>query len=510
MTTEIQTEQKDQTPNHSDKTAQFAHAQSQTAPATDNVKSDNPTSDTTSNDSSKPESDDLGFPDGFHHGTALSDDEKRKEAAKIKKAAKELGESLENTERAENGNRFNAKLENAKIIGAKYRDTLHDSVAAIYDPAYMYNSGDHKQRNVYREHLQNLCGGAEVTVTEGKTSPYHMIAKLVFGDERRYASYIVHVIRAALGQSVKPEDFRAWLTKEGGLKAITVKYDRNGKVKPPKIQPAKTEDSATTSKDTSNAHARLAREHLKSSSLVTLDQGSIGSALDDLKTDTELSAIVVRQADGTFVVKAVIEDEDALDAVYAGYYKTNAEQLEMTATTQKIAEVLTQSGAVSVGEIRKQLGDEIANKAANAAKQVEQYREHIKAIPPEFDSYLDLLKRADFAAGARSTEGYDSGYEKALEELAQRLEENPSLQAHLDRPFSTDISPDPESVPRPKGSKSMHAKGGFATYGKQDAIREVLEQAIEDLRVVGHRHTEGAAEQRMKSMQPLLDKARHI
>ncbi|MBC8733451.1 hypothetical protein [Paraburkholderia sp. UCT2] len=313
-----------------------------------------------------------------------------------------------------------------------------------------------------------------------------MIVKLTFTDvTKQFVSDKVHVLRVALAHKVKPDSFLTWLEAEKGERNVVVTYNRDGAAKPPKS--SNTGDSTTgtaTTQRASKSHVDLVRDQLKSSALITLAKGSVGKTLDDLKTDIELSAIIVRQADGTFVVKTVVEDSEAVDAVYAGYYRANAEQVESAAKQKKIEELLANPEDLAVADIRKQLGNDIGDKAAEAAIQAKAFRDDLKTTPPELKHYVSLLKAADFVAKAHSGKSSDSHYEKALEELEQVLGRDPSLGVYLDRPFSPDIDPNQEDAPRPINSKSHYAKAGGATITKQDMLRQTLRQELDDLRGV--------------------------
>lgn len=323
MTAElIENTQCNETENNGYKVVSYKPKLTSAESASECATSDNPTFDTTRDEAGEPEVEGFDLFPEFHHKAELSPNQKRKASSEIKKVAEYFSQSLDEENRVENGNRFNSQLVNAQNIGARYHDVLHDTVAAVYEPAHMYYNGDRKQCDVYRQHLQNLLGQPRDATQKSKGSPYHDMVKLVFGDDRRYASYIAHVIQVALGQAVDPKNFKSWLAREGGLKSITVKYDRNGKIKSQKT------NGAATSGDTINVQVHRAREHLKALNLVTFSKQDIGSALDDLKTGTELSAIVMRCADGSFVVKAIVDDDVALNAVYSGYYKANTEQFE--------------------------------------------------------------------------------------------------------------------------------------------------------------------------------------
>lgn len=145
--------------------------------------------------------------------------------------------------------------------------------------------------------------------------------------------------------------------------------------------------------------------------------------------------------------------------------------------------------------------------------QIEAYENEVQQIgdadtmwqerPSEFDGYLALLKKADFAynKGDRisakasatrtkvppsasklinSSQGY---YEKAIEKLQEILGSNPESIVWLDRPLD-EAGIDPVSIPRLKNSKAHHAEDTYqSTKRKQfhDAKRKAVADAIEEI-----------------------------
>jgi hypothetical protein len=129
---------------------------------------------------------------------------------------------------------------------------------------------------------------------------------------------------------------------------------------------------------------------------------------------------------------------------------------------------------------------------ANAC--ADQYKDR----PTEFNEYLDLVKKANFAyykvdhlsskrgkaltPGVSNLKGIaDTLYEKALERLEEILEADRSLEVWLDRPvdFSEENYPslEPESMPRLKTSKSSYAQSTYKS-NKREQIHLVRRRAV--------------------------------
>ena len=112
----------------------------------------------------------------------------------------------------------------------------------------------------------------------------------------------------------------------------------------------------------------------------------------------------------------------------------------------------------------------------------------------ELRSYTEMLRIADLCYAQPTRSGRPSGrrppsspsrkYERALEHLSERIQEEPSLRRHLDRPFrpycwdcSTDVAPEKENVPRLWCHKE-NALAGFAQW-EIKTIRQLRLEALQ-------------------------------
>lgn len=146
-------------------------------------------------------------------------------------------------------------------------------------------------------------------------------------------------------------------------------------------------------------------------------------------------------------------------------------------------EILEKAECLTVTEIRKELGDDIANKVAKAANNISEYNQEISNIPNGLKNYIALLKKGDLVFGTTGAVSYASYYERAIGELEQEIGDDPTFSRHLDRPFDRTVTLCSENMPRPIGSKSGYAKNSVVAT-RQSAIRSALEYELENLRGV--------------------------
>ena len=378
---------------------------------------------------------------------------------------------------------FSSLIQSAINLGSGYRQKSRELSAAHYAAAHKYYI-DQSNRETYEAELKELCKKSEIDVTPGKTSAYHMIVRLTFKEAtKQYVSDKVHVFSVALAKQIKPENFLAWLEKERGERKIVETYKRDGS--------RKQEDTNDENQDVNpdslyrernrNEQIQRARQQLTNAVVFKVDASTVSQALPKLQIDTECAAIIVRQADGSIVIKAVVADHDIAEDVYAGYYRANSDEIDVAIQQKKITEMLENSDDLTLTDIRKELGDEIADKAAKAADGVREFNREMTNTPNSLKKYVDLLKKADLVYETSGAVSYASFYERAIEELEQVLEDDQSLQGHLDRPLDRTVNLCPENMPRPVGSKSKHAKSSNLVT-KQGALRDFLKSELAILR----------------------------
>ena len=166
-----------------------------------------------------------------------------------------------------------------------------------------------------------------------------MMAKLVIGDNRQAAQALAHVSGAVVNNGIVFENCVEWLRSEGGFEAVRNNYNADGTRKERNNAPAESSNDdckpTTTKRNTAEA-ASHARETLKNTVLCTVDKQALQGKVASVKRETECTAIIVRHPDGSFVVKAIVEDANVIEVAYAKYA---AEHTEAADTGKVIGEV---------------------------------------------------------------------------------------------------------------------------------------------------------------------------
>lgn len=136
-----------------------------------------------------------------------------------------------------------------------------------------------------------------------KTHTLTKIVKCVFGVDRRRVSAYSLVLREALSQKVKAEGIASFIADAGGVEEV-----RRSK-----------SATATTPKQ----RAELGKQAVGSAQLAVVSGAKLSEQIDSAKVGNDLVAIVTQQADGSFVVRALIHSQCVLDAAYASAYSEN-------------------------------------------------------------------------------------------------------------------------------------------------------------------------------------------
>ena len=152
-------------------------------------------------------------------------------------------------------------------------------------------------------------------------------------------------------------------------------------------------------------------------------------------------------------------------------------------------------------ELKRALGEEHWEDYEGRLERVKEWREEAMIASYELRDYVRMLRIADLHdAQPNQISGHmrkrrlrwtspSTKYERALEHLSKRIEENGSLANHLDRAFSpyswdnsTDIGPDKDGVPRlwyTENALPQSEQRKIKTI--RELRREALERAIEAL-----------------------------
>lgn len=129
------------------------------------------------------------------------------------------------------------------------------------------------------------------------------IVKCVFGNDRRRISAYGIVLRSALAQRISVLDIPAFIRSNGGVEEIRL-------AKAPNAMTAKQKASAAAEAVLAESMGVFACSTLSSK----LDAGNIGKSVVLIGT---------WQADGSVVVRSVVQNDTAVNAALASYYSTN-------------------------------------------------------------------------------------------------------------------------------------------------------------------------------------------
>lgn len=143
------------------------------------------------------------------------------------------------------------------------------------------------------------------------------IIKCVFGDDRRRASAYGIVLRAALAEKVLVEGIPTYIRTKGGVEEIRLAKSPN----------------AMTAKE----KASVAATAVKADSMGVFASTSLGEKFDAGKTDTTVVLIGTWQADGSVIVRSVVQSDTAVNAALATYYSSNKDAVKQQAEQQQAA-----------------------------------------------------------------------------------------------------------------------------------------------------------------------------
>ena len=136
-----------------------------------------------------------------------------------------------------------------------------------------------------------------------KTHTLTKIVKCVFGVDRRRVSAYSLVLREALAQKKEAGEIASFIADAGGVEEVR----------------RKRSDTATTPKQ----RAELGKQAVGSAQLAVVSGAKLSEQIDCAKVGNDLVAIVTQQADGSFVVRALVHSQSVLDAAYASAYSEN-------------------------------------------------------------------------------------------------------------------------------------------------------------------------------------------
>ena len=141
------------------------------------------------------------------------------------------------------------------------------------------------------------------------------IVKCVFGDDRRRASAYGIVLRAALAKQIAVEAVPEFIRSQGGVEEIRLAKSPNA------LSPKQK--------------AAAAADAVKADSMGVFASKGLGEVFDAGKTDSAVVLIGTWQADGSVIVRSVVQSDTAVNAALASYYSSNKDAVQKQAQQQE-------------------------------------------------------------------------------------------------------------------------------------------------------------------------------
>lgn len=180
-------------------------------------------------------------------------------------------------------------------------DQLYGLLARCY-AFYQAMSGDTAEAKALRDGLNTYINTKGYVFGKG-THTINKIVKCVFGFDRRRVSAYGIVLRTALANKLPSADVPAFIRDNGGVEEIRL---------------AKSPTAMTPKQK-----AQVAASTVVVNDLGVFSSPALGAMLDAGKIGTNTVLIGTWQADGSVVMRAVVESDTALNAALAAHYSKN-------------------------------------------------------------------------------------------------------------------------------------------------------------------------------------------
>lgn len=214
---------------------------------------------------------------------------------------------------------FSDRLAQIDTLKGKFREAKYQLVSCVYAACHTgyknKSKGDIEANDLV---LSKKCKELNI---DGRTY-YQKLSKLAFGNDSKRASSIVHVIKVAEMHSIEPNNFVAWLKKEGGIQKIRTKYNVDGTIKKNRTM---LEVNPKKECNDDQYYIEKAKEALNGSIKASIPSGQL-DLIEALGNEAECTAILRQCPDGSFVVKFVLSDQGLVDSLYAAHGKSNIAQ----------------------------------------------------------------------------------------------------------------------------------------------------------------------------------------
>jgi hypothetical protein len=180
--------------------------------------------------------------------------------------------------------------------------TSNEQLYALLQKCYaLYKamSADSEEAKSLRDGLNNYID-KKAFIFSKSTHTLTKIVKCVFGADRRRVSAYSIVLRSALAKGIQALDIAAFIRDSGGVEEVRLE-------KSPNAMTVKQKAAAVTSA-------------VSEISLGVFSSPQLSSMLDNGKIGTNTLLIGTWQADGSVVIRTVVESDGALNAALASYF----------------------------------------------------------------------------------------------------------------------------------------------------------------------------------------------
>lgn len=195
-----------------------------------------------------------------------------------------------------------------------YRQIHTKLFVALYTAWIAFSTAPQADRKKNEKTLDAQCAAQGITATTNRLK----LAQMAFGTNPSRASAKARVIKILESLHIDPDHCGQWLADNGGFEAVRTGFNTDGTKKdstaiskPPRV-------SKAVSADDSAGYISKAKAALAASVKATIPMGQ----LDAIGNDSECAAILRQQADGSFVVVAVLSDISVIHAAYAAHGRT--------------------------------------------------------------------------------------------------------------------------------------------------------------------------------------------
>jgi hypothetical protein len=180
---------------------------------------------------------------------------------------------------------------------------------------YKGMEGNSKDAEEKRKGLEDYINLKAIRV-QGETHTLNKIVKCVFGVDRRRASAYALALRVASNAKTTVENLPTFIRNAGGVEEVR--------------RSAAKKDGTTIT--THQKNIAVANEAVTQKSIAVITSEQLGMTLDAGKIGKNVVLIGTWQADGSVVVRAVVQNDTALNSALAGYYSANKETVKAKAT----------------------------------------------------------------------------------------------------------------------------------------------------------------------------------